>query len=110
MYPSSEVEALALRRVLLCSRIRIRRVQCTIAAERVAEPLRWVDRAWAQWKNLSPLIKLAAVPMGFALKRTMFRRVGLFGKFLRWTPMVMGAFRVYRAMKQREREQAEDEA
>jgi hypothetical protein len=108
MYPSSEVDSLSLRRSLLCSRIRVRRVQCMIAADRVAQPLRWVDRAWAQWKSISPLVKLAAVPMGFALKRTVFRRAGLFGKFLRWTPMVMGAFRLFQTMKQREQERDED--
>lgn len=103
MYPSTELDVLALRKMLLCSRIRVRRGQCADAAARIAQPLSWIDRAWTQWKSISPLVKLAAVPLGFALKKRFLpktKKGDLLGKLMRWAPLAMGAWRFFEGMRE----------
>jgi hypothetical protein len=102
MYPSTELDTLALRKLLICSRIRVRRHQCAQAAARVAVPVAWIDRAWAQWKSISPLVKLAAVPLGFMMKKRFLPqagKIGFLGKLLRWAPLATGAWRMFSGMQ-----------
>lgn len=113
MYPDEELDGLALRKSLICARITVRRQICVMAAERVAEPLRWADRALEQWKRISPMLKLAVVPLALMAKRRLFSRGGngggrggrtaagggMIAKLLRWAPMVTAGYRMFSAMR-----------
>lgn len=114
MYPDEELDGLALRKSLICARITVRRQICVVAAGRVAEPLRWADRALEQWKRISPMLKLAVVPLALMAKRRLFSRGGngggrggrnaadrggMIAKLLRWAPMVSAGFRMFSAMR-----------
>jgi hypothetical protein len=93
MYPNEELSLLAARKAALRERISIRRDQCAAAAERASRPLAWVDRALARWRRVSPLVKIAAIPLAILLKRRLARRTRVFGAILRWGPVVFGAVR-----------------
>jgi hypothetical protein len=93
MYPTKELSVLAARKAALRERITIRRDQCAGAAARVARPLEWMERALARWRRLSPLVKIAAIPLGILLKRKLAPRTRVFGTILRWGPAVLGAVR-----------------
>lgn len=93
MYPQQELTRLAAYKVALRRDISFRRIQCVEAAARVARPFEWLDRMRAFWRRLSPLAQFAAVPLGFAVKRTLFPRARFLGPLLRWSPLVFGAAR-----------------
>jgi hypothetical protein len=93
MYPTEELSLLAARKAALRERISIRRDQCAGAAARVARPLEWIEGALARWRRLSPLVKIAAIPLGILLKRRLAPRKRVFGAILRWGPAVFGAVR-----------------
>lgn len=97
MYPSGELQALARRKVHLRGSISYHRWQCRQAAARLAQPLAWIDRVWAQWQRISPFFKMAAMPLGFLLKRSLFPKLGLFSTLLRWAPAAFSAFRAFGA-------------
>jgi len=69
----------------------VRRIQFAQAAVRAAQPLVWIDRVFAHRQWLSPLAKIAAVPLGFLLKRSIIRRSRVLGFLLRWGPVALGA-------------------
>jgi hypothetical protein len=94
MYPNGELNELAAQKFALRRRIQVRRAECAIAAEGAARPIEWLDRAIATWRKISPLTKVAAVPLAMLLKRTLFRRAKILGSLLRWGPL---AFRVFRS-------------
>lgn len=93
MYPQSELNRLAAHKLVVRRRIAVRRVDCTVAATEAIRPLEWMDRAIALVRQLSPLARFAAVPLGFLLQRTLFPRKKLLGSMLRWAPLVIGAVR-----------------
>jgi len=93
MYPQPELTRLAAYKVTLRRDIAFRRIQCVEAAARVARPFEWLDRMLAFWRRLSPLAQFAAVPLGFAVKRTLFPRARFLGSLLRWGPFAFGAAR-----------------
>ena len=93
MYPDRELTRLAARKAALRRDIALRRAQCAAAAARVAQPLEWLDRMLAFWRRLSPLVKFAALPLGFLLKRSLAPRIRVLGALLRWGPPVLGAVR-----------------
>jgi hypothetical protein len=93
MYPQRELRALAARKAELRQRIFERRVECAAAATRLAQPIEWLDRAWEQWRRLSPVLKLAAVPLVLLLKRLIAPRTRVLGSILRWGPLAYGAVR-----------------
>jgi hypothetical protein len=64
MYPDRELTRLAAHKATLQRDIAVRRAQCAEAAAQVAQPLEWLDRMLAWWRQLSPFAKLAAVPLG----------------------------------------------
>ena len=98
MYPQPELTRLAAYKAALRRDIAFRRDECVEAAAGVAKPFEWLDRMLALWRRLSPLTQFAAVPLGFALKRTLFPRARLLGSLLRWSPLVFGAARVIGSM------------
>ncbi len=93
MYPRKELTALERSKVKLLARIAARRQECAAAAGRAAEPIRVLDGAMASWRSLSPIVKMAAVPLGFLLKRASGRRARKLGILLRWGPIIYGAVR-----------------
>ena len=93
MYPAPELKRLARYKAGLRYRIGQRRQQCAHAAARVVQPLAWLDHAVAQWRQVSPFVKFAAVPLGLLLKKTAGPRLRTVGKLLRWAPLLFGAFR-----------------
>jgi hypothetical protein len=102
MYPQRELNLLAAHKAALRRDIAFRRAQCVVAATRVARPLEWLDRAVGFWQRLSPLTKLATVPIGFALKRALFPKGKFLGALVRWAPMIFGVVRnVSSAMRER---------
>jgi hypothetical protein len=93
MYPHGELTSLAADKSALRRRIRARRSECAAAAARLAQPIAWIDRAHAGWRRLSPLVKLAAVPIGLLVGRLRIRHLRTAGAVLRWSPLVLGAVR-----------------
>jgi hypothetical protein len=98
MYPDRELTRLAARKAVLRWDIALRRVQCVEAAARVAQPLAWLDRMLAFWRQLSPLAQFAAVPLGFLVQRTVFPRLKILRSLVRWGPLVFGAVRGINAL------------
>ncbi len=99
MYPDGELNRLAAHKSALRLRIGARRVECGIAAAGVERPLRWIDRAVALWRQISPMAKLAAIPLTLLLKRTLFPRTGLLGSLLRWAPAIFSAGRAFTTLR-----------
>jgi hypothetical protein len=93
MYPDRELSRLAAAKAVIRMDIAVRRVECAQAAAEVARPLEWLDRALAFWRRVSPLAKLAVVPLGLLLRRWVLRRHKLLGALLRWGPLAAGAVR-----------------
>ena len=94
MYTERELNRLAAHKHALRLRITRRRTECAVAIAGVGQPLMWLDRMLALWHQFSPLMKIAAVPLGFLLKRSARPRPRLLGRLLRWSPVIVGAFRV----------------
>jgi hypothetical protein len=69
------------------------RAQCTQAAAGVLRPLERVDGMLAFWRRMSPIARFAAVPLGFVLKRILFRRSKIVGSLVSWAPLVTGVIR-----------------
>jgi len=102
MYPQRELSLLAAHKAALRRDIAFRRAQCVMAATRVARPLEWLDRAVGFWRKLSPFTKLAALPIGFVLKRAIFPKGKILGALVRWAPMIFGVVRnVHSVMRDR---------
>lgn len=93
MYPNQELIRLANHKLALRRRIMIHRAQCMEATFHLARPLEWVDRAVATWRKISPLARLAAVPLGFLVQRKLFPRRNLLRSLFRWGPLVFAAIR-----------------
>lgn len=101
MYPTAELNDLALRKAAVRSRISSTRLRCAAAAGEVARPIVWIDRVVAQWRKISPMAKLAALPLGFLLRRTFAgrtaRRTSLLTRMFKLLPTVLGAARMFAA-------------
>lgn len=95
MYPTGELEALDRRKLLLRARIARRRWQCRVAGAELARPLEFIDRALAQWRRISPFVKMASVPLGFLFRKKLFPKLGFFSTLLRWAPTAFAAFRSF---------------
>jgi hypothetical protein len=98
MYPSGELKWLAMRKRELRSRIAWHRWEWASAGARLAQPIEVADELLARWRQLSPLLKLTAVPLGLLFRRRRkFSRVRLFVALLRLAPSVIRSVREYRA-------------
>jgi len=98
MYPQPQLNRLAAHKVALRRGIARRRAQCAEAAARIAQPIEWLDRMLALVLRISPLVKFAAVPLGFLAMRTVFPRRKILGSLLSWSPLVFGAVRGMRSV------------
>lgn len=101
MYPSDDLKRLAAHKAACRRKIALRRVRGVRLAARVLEPLAWLDRMVAHWRRLSPLARLALVPLGAGLIRAAAPRRRLLGTLLRWAPL---AFRAVRGLAAARRE------
>ena len=93
MYPQRELNRLAFHKAALRQRLAGHRAQCVVAAARVAQPIHFVDKALAYWRQLSPLARLAAVPLGLFAARKVLPRLKWLGLAFRWGPAVFSAVR-----------------
>jgi len=93
MYPQRELTRLAGQKAALQRVIAARRVECTAAAAHVARPLAWLDRMLGLWRQFAPLLRIAAVPLGFFGARKIFPRLNFITKLVRWGPLVISAVR-----------------
>jgi hypothetical protein len=98
MYPTEELKSLAARKRELRARISWHRWECASAGARLAQPLEVVDQLAAHWRQLSPLLKLSAVPLGLLFRpHRKFKWFRMFGTLLRLAPSIIRTFRAYRA-------------
>ena len=105
MHSDRELNRLAAVKAALRRDIAGHRRLCVTAAARVAQPLAWLDRMLVLWRQLAPFAPIAAIPLGFLLKRSSAPRPRLLGTLLRWAPAVFGAVRGFaraRAAAQRQ--------
>jgi len=93
MYPHRELSRLAAHKAALRRRIASRRAACGGIATRVLRPVAWLDGLLAFGRGVAPFAGLAAIPLGFLLKRSPAPRPRLLGTLLRWGPWVLGAVR-----------------
>jgi hypothetical protein len=101
MYPSAELTELGQRKSALRARIAGSRLACSALAGEVARPLNWIDRGIEQWRRIPPMAKIAALPLGLLLRRAVFpaKKTHLAGKAVRLLPLVMGAFKLFKAQR-----------
>jgi hypothetical protein len=59
----------------------------------MVRPFAWLDRMLALVRRTSPIVKFAAVPLGFLAARTVFPQRKILGSLARWSPLVLGAMR-----------------
>jgi hypothetical protein len=98
MYPSRELSRLAAHKQLRRGRICAHRVACVRDVARLARPWLWLDRALIMWRQLSPWLKIAAVPLGLLAKRSSVTRP--LGPWLRWLPIVSTVARALLSRRQ----------
>ena len=98
MYPTGELRDLAEHKRHLRRRIAARREECAVMAARLARPLHLLEAAAGWWRRVSPLLKLGAIPLGFALSRRFRPGPRLAGRsLLRWLPLVFRLVALFRA-------------
>ncbi len=95
MYSHEELIRLAAHKAVLRRRIAGHRVQCSQALAGAVQPLAWLDRALDLWRRISPVAKIAAVPLAMVAKRLFFPRAKLLGSLLRWGPLALGVIRSF---------------
>ncbi|HVS54354.1 MAG TPA: hypothetical protein VHD62_18505 [Opitutaceae bacterium] len=100
MYPAGELNHLAARKALLRLRIAEHRLQCAQAADELARPLGWIDRALARWRSISPLAKTVGLPVVMLAAKKLLGRfggvaatVGKLPRLFRSLPAMLQAFR-----------------
>src|SRR4051812_38774818 len=101
MYPSAELNNLARRKAVLLARISLDRLRCVALAAEVARPINWLDRALIQWRKISPIAKLAALPLGLFVSRAVLpgKKVNLMGRAIRLLPTLVSALKMFRAQQ-----------
>jgi hypothetical protein len=93
MYSHDELSRLEAHKNRLRLRIAAHRLECGHALVGVVQPLAWLDRAVIFWRKVSPLAKIAAVPLVLVTKRMFFPRAKLLGSLFRWGPIAWGVAR-----------------
>jgi hypothetical protein len=88
MHWDEELERLALHKTALQRRIARQRMQCAIAASRMARPVELLDRIVAVWRGLPPMVKFGAMPLGVLATRLALPRRGILRSLVRWGPLV----------------------
>ena len=93
MYPQADLDFLAQRKGALLASIRLRRLESSAQLGEVMQPVAWAESLYARWKAISPLVKVAAVPVGLLLKEKLFPQTGMLAGVLRWAPVALNLFR-----------------
>jgi hypothetical protein len=101
MFSDRPLTLLAARKAALQRNIDLGRVQCVVAAARLARPLKSLDRILILWRRSWPLARFVALPLGFLLKRSSTPRTRLVSTLLRWAPVVFGAVRSFAGTRRR---------
>lgn len=99
MYPTGDLSELAIRKAHLRRRIARSREVCVESATEVVEPLERLNRLHAQWRQIAPLVKLAAIPAGFLLTRKLRRGGSLLSTAVKWLPIAFKVFQSVRSSK-----------
>ncbi len=97
MYPTGELKALAYERELVMRRISRHRASVVANAERVAQPLQWINRAQGELRKFSSMGSLIAGPIGLIGVRMITKRMGKLGTLLRWGPMIFSVAKTFMA-------------
>jgi len=99
MYPSGELDNLARRKAVVQARISLDRLRCVTLAAEVARPINWLDRTLIQLRKISPIMKLAAVPLGLLLSRAVLpgKKRNLMGRAARLLPLLVSALKMFRS-------------
>lgn len=95
MYPQRELDELALSKAALRCRIAEHRAACLEHAEVVLRPVGWLDTALDFWRQISPLGKLLAIPLGLFTARVVRRNAAPVGRWLHWGSLVFSAVRQF---------------
>jgi hypothetical protein len=74
MYPTEELNRLGAQKVVLQSRIAVRRLECAVALVEIARPIAAIDRGMETWRRFAPFLKLLGVPLGLLLTRIVTRK------------------------------------
>jgi hypothetical protein len=93
MYPQSELNRLAIRKTVIRAGISLHRVECVRAIARIAQPVALLDRIMNIWRQLPPIVTVAAVPLGLFVTRKLFPRRKILGSLVRWAPLLFSAVR-----------------
>jgi len=93
MYPKQDLIRLANAKAALRNNIALHRERCAGAAASAVRPVELVDRALAYWRQFSPMMQLAAVPLGVVVTRALFPRYKILRKLVRWSPVVIAVAR-----------------
>lgn len=97
MYPTEELVRLARKKERLRGSIARERQEAASSAAELARPAGWIAGALTQWRRLSPLVKIGAVPVALLLQRRcarQARRPSRTRQVLRWAPLVLRAVRI----------------
>lgn len=95
MYPQGELDELALSKIALRRRIAGHRAACLEHAEVVLRPVGWLDTVLDLWRQIPPLGKLLAIPLGLFTARAVHRNAAPAGRWLRWGSLVFSAVRQF---------------
>jgi hypothetical protein len=90
---------LAVRKRELRRVIAERRHTCAGQLEHAVKPLVWLDEKRAQWRGVSPLVKVAVVPLGVWVARWFFPKSRVAGTLLKWAPLAWSLFKGARATR-----------
>jgi hypothetical protein len=101
MYPDAALTRLAAHKAAVRQRIATRRAVCADAFRNAVRPLALLDRLVALWQKVAPLARALALPLGLFLSRTALPRTGFIGRLLRWSPVVLAAWRGLNAATRR---------
>jgi len=93
MYAERELNRLNAVKSVVRGRIARRRIETSAQIERVARPVRWVDRAYVYWKKAGPIARFAAAPITAWLASKLFGRRKRAGSLMRWVPTIWNVVR-----------------
>lgn len=88
MYPTGELDALALRKAAVRLRIAGHRWQCVEAGAELARPLAWADDLWGRWRRISPIAKAVGAPVVLLVVKKLFGRFGQVASIARAVPLI----------------------
>jgi len=107
MFADEQLAQLAERKLLVQTRITLRRMQCVVTAAELARPVALADRAWGLWRQFSPMLKAVGFPLGLFALRKVFGRPrrpagegkgkGWLGALLAALPIVLQVMQSFRA-------------